>query len=133
MTKLLQFIITHFAYLYEELGCRFADSQVHGPNAVLVFEVDEVRLRLVRDRSQTFVDFQNKCRGSKNRWFSFGVVRQLLTGHVGGSEELDAEKAKYIYEHFDEIKNIFANANASETEKALKKLERERGKRLFGK
>ena len=54
MNKLLEFLIAHFSFVYDELGCRFADSQVHDPNAVLVFEVDELRLRLVRDRSQIF-------------------------------------------------------------------------------
>lgn len=133
MTKLLEFIIANFAYLYDDLGCRFADSQVHGPNAVLVFEVDELRLRLVRDRGQIFADFQNKHRDSRSRWFSFGVVRQLITGEVGGSEELDAEKASYIHQHFTEIKRAFADANVAETENTLKKLEHERGERLFGK
>lgn len=133
MTKLLEFIIAHFTYLYDDLGCRFTDSQVHGPNAVLVFEVDELRLRFVRDRSQIFLDFQNKRRSSRKRWYSFGVVRQLTTGEVGGSEELDAEKASYIHQHFTEIKSAFTNANATETEKTLKKLEHERGERLFGK
>ncbi len=133
MNKLLEFIIAHFGYLYDELDCRFADSQVHGPNAVLVFEVEELRLRFVRDRSQIFVDFQNRRRGSRNPWFSFGVVRQLITGEIGGSEEMDAEKALYIHRQFSEIKSAFADVNAKETEITLKKLEHERGERLFGK
>ncbi len=132
MNKLLEFLITHFAYLYDELGCRFTDSQVHGPNAVLVLEVDELRLRFVRDRSQIFADFQSKRRGSGNRWYSFGVVRQLIAGEVGGSEELDADKASFVRVHFSEIKHAFAAENVKQSENALKQFENERGERLFG-
>jgi hypothetical protein len=133
MNKLLEFLMTHFSFLYNELGCRFVDSQVHGPNAVLVFESDELRIRFVRDRSQIFADFQNIRRGSKNRWYSFGVVRQLLTGDVGGSEELDSNKAAYIRQHFSDIKSLFSKHDTHETEKKLVEFEHARGERLFGK
>ncbi len=133
MNKLLEFLIENFSYLYNELECRFSDSQVHGSNAVLVFEIDELRLRFVRDRSQIFADFQNKRRGAQNRWYSFGVVRQLVTDDVGGSEELDGDKALYIHQHFSEIRDLFSKVNASKTEKKLDEFEHARGERLFGK
>ena len=133
MNKLLEFVIARFSYLYDGCGCKFADSQVHGPNAVLVFETDELRIRFVRDRNQIFVDFQNKRRGAQNRWYSFGVVRQLLSDDASGSEELDADKAQFIQHHFPEIKELFSDANARATEKRLAEFERARGERLFGK
>jgi hypothetical protein len=111
MNKLLEFLMTNFSYLYNELGCRFADSQVRGPDALLVFESNDLRIRFVGDRSQIFADFQSNRRGARNRWYSFGVVRQLLTGDVGGSEELDSNKAIYIRQHFSEIKNLFPKAS----------------------
>jgi hypothetical protein len=132
MSKLLEFIIAHLAYLYDELGCRFADSQSHGANAVLVFEVDELRLRLIRDRGQIFADFQNKRQGSGNHWFSFGIIRQFVTGEVGGSEELDVDSARYIYEHFSDIKAAFSSKNVKKTEAALAEFELDRENRLFG-
>ena len=110
MNKLLEFLMTNFSCLYNDLGCRFADSQVRGPDAVLVFESDDLRIRFVRDRSQIFADFQSNRRDARNRWYSFGVVRQLLTGDVGGSEELDSNKTIYIRQHFSEIKNLFSKA-----------------------
>jgi len=132
MNKLLEFLMAHFSYMYNDLGCRFADSLVRGPDAVLVFECDELRIRFVRDRSQIFADFQNSRRGAKNCWYSFGVVGQLVTGDVGGSEELDSNGAVYIRQHFSEIKNLFSRQNAHQTEKKLAEFEQARGERLFG-
>jgi hypothetical protein len=133
MNKLLLFLMENFSFLYEECGCRFADSQVYEPNATLVFEVDDLRLRFVRDRSQIFVDFQNKRNAAQQRWYSFGVVRQLLTGEIGGSEALDGDKARFIRQHLGDIKQLFSGATVKDTEKKLTGFEHARGERLFGK
>lgn len=132
MNQLLEFLVAHLSFLYNEYECRFADSLVHGPNAALVFESHHLRLRLVRDRSQLFADFQHKRRTSSDRWYSFGVVRQLVTSDIGGSEELDREKATYIREHFHDIKEAFSSERIADTEKLLRTFEHERGERLFG-
>ncbi len=133
MNQLLELLIAHFSFLYDEYECRFVDSQVYGPNAVLVLESEHLRLRFVRDRGQIFADFQHKRRKLSNRWYSFGVVRQLITGDVGGSEEIDSEKAGYIRENFLKIKDAFSPERLAGTERDLTNFEHERGERLFGK
>lgn len=133
MNQLLELLIKHFSFLYDEYECRFADSQVYGPDAMLVLESGNLRLRFVRDRSQMFVDFQHKRRKLSNQWYSFGVVRQLVTSDVGGSEELDSEKAEYIRAHFLKIKAAFSSERLKVSERDLANFEQERGERLFGK
>jgi hypothetical protein len=131
MDDLLRFTIAHFSYLYNELGFRFIDSSVQGTNAALVLENQDLRIRLIRDRDQVFVDFQGQQENPKKKWYSFGVVRQLLSGQIG-SEEIDADKARFIREHFRRIEVLFSSASRAETERLLQGIERDRAKRLFG-
>jgi len=99
-------------------------------SALVVLECNELRLRFVNDRGQFFADFQQR-HSPEDQWYSFGIVRQLLTGEISG-EELDGDAASYIFQHFNEISEIFSAARARDTERALVDLERQRGDRLFG-
>ena len=132
MSELLTYLVTRLSFLYNDYGARFVDSQVRGPHAAIVLEAGPLRLRLVRDRSQIFVDFQSAENPSEDDWFSFDMIRQLLTGEVVDSAQMDDDKAQFIHDHFQEIVEAFQPTKRKETERKLHEYERARAERLFG-
>ena len=132
MNEILNFLISHFAFLYNDYGARFIDSRVQGLNAMLVLEMGDLRLRFVRDRSQLFLDFQSSQHPKEDNWFSYDVVRQLITKEVVDSALFDKTKAKFVKENIQEIAKVFSEKNKQATEKTLHKFEKARAKRLFG-
>jgi hypothetical protein len=132
MNELLQFIMRHFSFLYDELGARFVDSQVHGINALLVFELPDVRVRFVRDRDQILMEFQHNRRPPSNEWFSFDVVQQLITGTIHDDAVMDRSKAEFVKAKFAEIADAFSKARHRATEKTMHEYEEARANRLFG-
>ncbi|MBN1852517.1 MAG: hypothetical protein JW829_07320 [Pirellulales bacterium] len=131
MNELLTYLVSRLSFLYNQYGARFVDSQVRGPHASIVLEAYELRLRLVRDRSQIFVDFQSSENPSEDDWFSFDMIRQLLTGEIVDSAEMDDEKAQFIDDHFREIVDAFIPSRRKETEGKLHEYEHARAERLF--
>lgn len=131
MNELLTYLISYFSFLYNDLGARFVDSRVHGPHAMLVLEIKDLRLRFVRDRGQLFLDFQSSHRPSEDDWFSYDVVRQFITNEVVDSAMLDEKKVKFVKEHIQEIAKAFSANNRQKTEQTLHECEKERAKRLF--
>ncbi len=132
MNELLTYLVSRLSFLYNEYDARFVDSRVRGPDAMLVLETGNLRLRLVRDRSQLFVDFQSAENPREDYWFSFDMIRQLLTDEIVDSAEMDDEKAEFIYDHFSTIADAFSASKRNETEKKLRVYEHARAKRLFG-
>ena len=132
MNELLNFLISHFAFLYDSFGAQFVGSQVHGSNATLVLESADIRLRFVRDRGQLFLDFQSSHYQCKDEWFSYDVVQQLITKEVEDSALLDEKKANFIKHNFQNIAEAFSKINCHETEKTLHEYEKARATRLFG-
>lgn len=132
MNDLLTYLVSHLSFLYNDYEARFVDSQVRGPDALLVLEVGELRVRLVRDRSQIFVDFKSCGNPSEDDWASFDIIRQLLTGEIVDDAVMDEEKARFIQDHFAAIIDAFRSGNRGETEKKLHKFKQARAKRLFG-
>ncbi len=132
MDELLLFLVRNLDFLCRDYGARFRDSAVSGPDALLILEMNDLRLRLVRDRSQLFLDFQSSHQRSRNEWFALDVVRRLITGEVLDSAELDEAKCVFLKEHMTKIANAFSRRNCEQTEKELHRFEEERAKRLFG-
>lgn len=132
MSELLLFLVEHFSFLCNEHDTRFVESRVQGSNALVVLEVDGLRLRLVRERGQLFLDFQSMQDSSRNDWFSLDIVYRFITGRVVDSAELDCEKTEFTKRHFQEIADAFSPANRAATEKAMHAFEDERARRLFG-
>jgi len=97
----------------------------------LVLEHEDLRLKFVRDRGQIFLDFQPTSKKSKRDWFSIDIVKQLVTGKIEPSAELDSEKAEFLKNNLDKIEQLFSTANMESTIKNLRELERARAKRLF--
>lgn len=132
MNELLSYLIEHLAFLYTDYGARFVDSEVRGPQASLVLEMIDLRLRIVSDRSQLFLDFQSTHHPDPDDWFSFDIVRRFITGEVVDSAELDEAKIAFTKEHLVEIAKAFSAEDHRATEWIMHKFEQERAQRLFG-
>jgi hypothetical protein len=135
MTEILRFLIDSLAFLYTSGRFRFADSGTStsfGGDAFLVLASDGLRVRLVRDRGQLFMDFQSAEETGEMDWYSIDVVRRLLTGERQESAELSQEYAAFLEAHLDEIERRFAGDGFAVTRRELKDLEKRRAKELFG-
>jgi len=134
MEEILRYLMKHCSFLYSPNRFRFVDSgssESFG-NAFLVLEHEELRLQFVKDRDQIFLDFQPTSTNRKNDWFSIDIVKQLVTGNIEPSSEMDTAKAKFLKDNLDEIEQLFSTAKLEGTIKKLRELERARAKRLFG-
>jgi len=133
MEEILRYLMKHCSFLYSPNRFRFVDSgssESFG-NAFLVLEHKEMRLQFVKDRGQIFLDFQPTSIKHKGDWFSIDIVKQLVTGKIEASAEMDSEKVEFLKNNLDEIEPLFSTANMEGTIKKLKELERARAKRLF--
>ena len=134
MTEILRFLIEHLAFLYAPDRLRFVNSRTtasFGGDAFLDLESEALRLRLVSDRGQLFMDFQAIEQHGERDWYSIDVVRELLTGEPQASAELSPDYAEFLEHHLAEIERRFAGDALPATASALKDLERARAKRLF--
>ena len=133
MEEILQYLKKHCSFLYAPNQFRFVDSESSESfgNALLVLEHEDLRLKFVKDRGQLFLDFQPTSSKRKKDWFSIDIVKQLVTGNIEPSAEMDGEKAKFLKNNLDEIKRLFSPDNLEDTIKKLRDLERQRAKRLF--
>jgi len=134
MTELLLFLIEHLAFLYAPDRYRFVDSRTSEGfgDAYLVLESDALRVRLVRDRSQLFMDVQSVGQHGDRDWYSIDIVRQLVTGERQTTAELSPDYAQFLERHLDEIERRFSDEELPATVSALKALQDERAKELFG-
>jgi hypothetical protein len=132
MEKVLQYIKKHCSFLYSPYKFQIVESESSESfgNALVILEDEDLRLQFVKDRGQLFLDFQPTS--NKKEWFSIDIVKQLVTGNIEPSAEIDTEKVEFLKNHLDEIKDIFSPKNLTGTIKKLKDLERARAKRLFG-
>lgn len=133
MEDILQYLMKHCSFLYSPNLFRFVDSgssESFG-DAFLVLEHEELRLQFVKDRGQIFLDFQSTSKKQKDEWFSIDIVKQMVTGEIEPSAEMDSKKAKFLKTNLDEIEQLFSTVNMESTIKKLKELERARAKRLF--
>jgi 3-isopropylmalate dehydratase small subunit len=133
MEEILRYLMKHCSFLYSPNRFRFVDSgssESFG-NAFLVLEHEELRLQFVKDRGQIFLDFQPTSKNHKGEWFSIDIIKQMVTGEIETSAEMDSEKAEFLKTNLDEIKLLFSTANMEATIKKLRELECARAKRLF--
>jgi len=133
MEEILRYLMKYCSFLYSPNRFRFVDSGSSDSfgNAFLVLEHEELRLQFVKDRGQIFLDFQHTSKNHKDDWFSIDIVKQMVTGKIEPSAEMDSEKAEFLKTNLDRIEQLFFAANLEGTIKRLRELERARAKRLF--
>jgi hypothetical protein len=98
---------------------------------LVILEKENLLIRVVKDRDQIFIDFQSLSKKGKLNWFSIDIVKQMITGKIEPSAEMNPRNIEFLKNNLDKIKQIFSKENTSETIKKLKKLESDRAKRLF--
>lgn len=134
MRAILSFITNHGLFLFEQYGFRFVDSlysKSFGGDAYITLKSENLKIRLVYDRAQLFMDFcGNNSR--KEHWFSIDLIVQLLTEEIQQSSLLDERYANFIAKNMDAIIEAFSDANVEATQSSLNKLAKQRAKRLFG-
>ena len=133
MDELLRALSEWLLFFFDPPGYRLADSEVSPSfgDASVTLEGEDLVWRLVRDRSQLFLE----CRpsdGPTDRWYSTDLLIQLLEGQRVETAELDAETAGWVGRHLTEIEARFRPAALPSTVNELKELKRKRAKDLFG-
>lgn len=133
MRELLRALLEQLLFFLDPCGYKLVDSDVGSTygDASLSLENDRLVWRLVRDRSQVFLE----CRppdGPDDRWYSTDLLVRLLTGQRMETAELTHETAHWVKQHLDEIEARFAPAAKQETLCELQDLKRRRAKELFG-
>lgn len=134
MKKILEFLAGDGAFFYEEEGFRIVDSEyipTFGGTGSLVLSNGAVDLRLHLDRDRLMLDFRATSHKSRLAWFSLDVVRQLLTGEPDKGF-LEGENISFVKRHIKEVMMRLDKASLASTEAALRQLEKDRAKRLFG-
>jgi hypothetical protein len=133
MEEILQYLKKHCSFLYSPYKFQIVESQSSESfgNALVILEDEDLSLQFVKDRDQLFLDFQPTSKKHKKEWFSIDIVKQLITGNIEPSAEMDSEKIEFLKTHLDEIKRLFARNILENTIRKLKELERARAKRLF--
>lgn len=113
MTEILQFIAGPLSFLYKKYRFRITDSMVSdsfGGDAYLVIEGKGLRIRLVRDRSQYFIEFQSTQAGQSSRWFTVDLLHGLLGLPPGHDAFMTEESARFMELNFDAILTEFCDS-----------------------
>ncbi len=135
MVELLRVLAEWLSFFFTGAGYRLIDSDVgtsYG-DALIEFASEKLGWRLVRDRSQIFLDCRPARPKHKSReWYSTDVLIRLMTGRSLESSELTKDVAKWIEANLSDIEMRFAADRLEETQRELKKLEQLRAKELFG-
>lgn len=113
MTEILQFIAGQLSFLYSKYDFRITDSMVSdsfGGDAYLVMEGEAFRIRLVRDRSQYFIELQSTHEGQSNSWFTVDLLRGLLGLPTEDNAFMTNENAQFMESHFETIQSEFCDS-----------------------
>jgi hypothetical protein len=132
VSEILRFLVEHCAFLYDTYRYRFVDSETtreFGGNAYLVLESPHLRLRFVRDRGPLFLDVQAK-EGPRD-WFSIDLVWTLLGNEPRASAQLDEDYVDFLRQNLEQIETAFSGEHLPQTMTTMRRLQRERAKRMF--
>jgi len=135
MVELLRVLADWLSFFFAENRYRLVHSEVGSSfgDALIDFASNTIGWRLVRDRSQIFLD----CRPAQGKhkdweWYSADVVIRLISGQRVQSAVLTQDMANWFESNLSEIEWRFSDERLEETIRELKKLERLRAKELFG-
>jgi hypothetical protein len=128
-----------FAFLERERGYEpplYEPSQSFD-NAELEYRSAAMRVRVLRERGQVFVDL-GPALGVPAYWFDLPVVLCYLGERgeadrlVAGGQRDVAAVAELLRRHYDRIAPLFAPARYAETTRHLTELRRVRADQMFG-
>ena len=133
MGEFTQYVKKKISFLFSPFQFRIIESQssVSFGNAEVILKHEDLLLKIVKDRDQIFLDFQPSSKKGKLNWFSIDIVKQMITGKVEPSAEMNPRNIEFLKNNLAKIKQLFLKENTPDNIKELKKLERKRAKRLF--
>ena len=134
MRRILEFLAKEGSFLYEDAGFSIVASEYlpsFGGTGSVTLSDTVIELRLHLDRDRLMLDFRGSSRKSPQEWFSVDVVRQLLTAETDMGF-LDAGNVEFLRSRIVELRQRFSQSQLVSTEAALRQLEKQRSKRLFG-
>ena len=128
-----QYVKKHFSILFSAYHFRIIETESSESfgNALVILNHKDLLLKIVKDRDQIFLDFQPSSKKGKFNWFSIDIVKQMITGKIEPSAEMNSKNIEFLKNNLDKITQIFSKESTPDTIQELKKLERERAKRLF--
>lgn len=129
MDQLLAYLIKHLSFLYQDHGYKLVDSEVLGADAVLVLASEEMRIRLIRDRGQLFLDFQ--AADGLDEWYSVDILWHHLRGEPRRSSELDDAYVEFVATRLEDIEGLFTSGDLVAVHNRLHDLELERSQHLW--
>ena len=135
--EFLEYVQRAFAKLAAERALRLHaaayDAEAFG-NAIVVLEGDDYSIRVVRDRSQVFVDLASPI--DLENWHMLNRLLAVVHGDPqyeetwGGSLHLE-DAAAVIDEHHDQLVARLGRKNYADTRRELERLGRLAAARLF--
>ncbi|QAA81948.1 hypothetical protein EI546_09530 [Aequorivita sp. H23M31] len=136
MNDILKYLIDYCAFLYNEYEFKFIDSyssKEFNGQGLLILKNDILNLKFINDRGQLFLDFKGNYHSNENDWFSFDLIKQMLSPSDIGDSIMNKEKSYWLKENMGPILHLFSVENSLKTINKLKGLEGERANRMFGK
>lgn len=124
MKRILAFLASDGAFLYEDYGCVIVQSEYvdsFGGTGSVTLRTDPIELRLWLERDRLFLDVRGIGR---SKWFSMDIIYELLTGRASETGEMNNLNTECLRDHFDELRNRFVPAEVDVTEKHCGKLEK---------
>ena len=135
MIDILKFILTFCYKIFEDYQFKFVDSSIDDSlsrGAWLLLESEEIQLYFSKENGELFLEIASKYDDRQDKWYFFNLIRNLITKESSDNEIMDYDNGKFIENNIDDILSLFKKENVKKTLKALDKLEKERGKRLWG-
>jgi hypothetical protein len=135
MRKILMFLATDGAFLYENHHCSIVASEyvsTFGGTGSVTLCNDVVELKFWLDRDRLCMQLRASDSKSAKSWFSIDILRQLVTDQIIGTSEMDEENLDFLRAKFSDLQALFDSSNVSATEAACRKLKQQRTKRMFG-
>lgn len=137
MTDLLRLIETELLPRIAKRGFRVVQSEVTDSfdNASVILESPELRLRVLRERSQVFADVGPVA--EPGTWFDSAVVMDYLgLSADAGFHDRDHHKVlqgigAFVNAMWDDLRSRFAKEQLDRTKRELEELKEIRAARLF--
>lgn len=129
----LRTLADQLGFFFDPGSYRLTGSHVGSTfgDAWITFQGDELTWRVVRDRSQIFLECRPSA-GADEGWYSTDLLLRLLTGRRVGTAELTTETALWVEANLAELEARFGLDRVAGTVEELKELKRRRAKELFG-
>ena len=135
MKKILNFLATDGAFVFEEHDCRLVDSEyipAFGGTGSITLRNEFIALRFCLDRDRLTMEVKAANDVSPYSWFSLDIIRQVLTGEIVPTTTLTSDNVVFIRSNFLKIQDLFKQGCRFDTEKRCREFEAQRSKRLFG-